>query len=300
MPQLPPSRIAGLRDGEEISLYPPSVARHGRCDSCSSIISEPHRFQDWEVPEHVHADFCLHLQKRGTPSHEWWWARKNAIESRRAGSLILLPPGTRDRVRWMGPSDSLIFSVDPRLVGRVAQEICPGAQPSYLTRWHFQDEALKLTLLEIADQAENEWPLGRLYGDLLELSLASLILRRHTAEALNPPPIRGGLSARILRRCLEFMTENMQRSVALDEIAEVSGLSTFHFARTFRKMTRQTPHQYLLDQRMRRARELLRTTTLAVSEIGAAVGFPGAAHFTQSFRLREGLSPKAWRATALS
>jgi AraC family transcriptional regulator len=295
MAHRPPSRISGLRGGAEIPLYPPAHTTRVSEDCCRSIVSEAHRFQDWEVPEHEHADFCLHLQRSGSPSHEWWWGRKHGIEARAAGSLILLPPGTRDRVRWMGPSDSIIFSVEAKIVQDLAAEIAPSARPTFLTRWHFRDEALRNVLAEIGRESSEGWPLGTLYADLLGMSLASLILRRHTASPISLPPIRGGMSICVMKSCMEFMTENMHRDISLDQVASVAGLSTFHFARLFRKMTRQTPHQYRLDQRIRKAKHLLKETSCQLEDIAGVVGFRSSAHFTHSFRSREGVTPSAWR-----
>jgi len=195
----------------------------------------------------------------------------------------------------MGPSDSVIFSVKAKLVQDLAAEIAPSARPTFLTRWHFRDESLRNVLAEISQESSEGWPLGTLYADLLGMSLASLIIRRHTATPISLTPIRGGMSISVMKSCMELMTENMHRDISLDQIASVAGLSTFHFARLFRKMTRQTPHQYRLDQRIRKAKQLLKETSCQVADIGAVVGFSGSAHFTYSFRSREGLTPSAWR-----
>jgi AraC family transcriptional regulator len=290
-----PSRISGLREGREFSLYPPSHIPVVAENCCPSIISETHRFQDWEVPEHEHADFCLHLQKSGRPSHEWWWERKHGIENRSAGSLVLLPPGTRDRVRWMGPSDSVIFSVEAKVVHEFAAEMAPSARPTFLTRWHFRDESLRTVLAELGRESSEGWPLGTLYADLLGMSLASLMLRRHTSTPVSLLPVRGGMSFSALKSCMEFMTENLHRDISLNQVASVAGLSTFHFARLFRNMTGQTPHRYRMDQRIRRAKQLLKFTSRPISDIAVDVGYKSSAHFTYSFRSREGVAPGVWR-----
>jgi AraC-like DNA-binding protein len=97
-----------------------------------------------------------------------------------------------------------------------------------------------------------------------------------------------------LKFSLEFITDNLHKDLHLTEIASTAGLSPFHFARLFRNATGQTPHQYLREQRLRRARELLRSSCLPVSQIGTEVGLPNHAHFARTFREREGLTPTAW------
>jgi AraC family transcriptional regulator len=195
----------------------------------------------------------------------------------------------------MGPSDSVIFSVDAKVIQNLAAEIAPSASPSFLTRWHFRDEAMRGLLEEIGKESSQGWPLGTLYADLLGMSLASIILRRHIATPIPLQPIRGGMSINKMKFCMEFMTENMHRNISLKQIASVAGLSIFHFARIFRAMTKQTPHQYLLEQRMRKAKNLLKSTNGPIAYIAEMVGFSGPAHFSHSFRSREGVTPTEWR-----
>ncbi len=98
-----------------------------------------------------------------------------------------------------------------------------------------------------------------------------------------------------LKLSLEFITDKLCRDVRLMEIASVAGLSPFHFARLFKNATGQTPHQYLLEQRLRKAREFLRLSYPPISQIGAEVGFPNHAYFARIFRRREGVTPTVWR-----
>ena len=92
------------------------------------------------------------------------------------------------------------------------------------------------------------------------------------------------------------MTENLHRDVHLDEIARETGLSSFHFAREFRATTGQTPYQYLLDQRITRAKFLLRAKTSTVQDIAYETGFGSAVNFVRAFRQRVGVTPGAWQA----
>ena len=63
----------------------------------------------------------------------------------------------------------------------------------------------------------------------------------------------------------------------------------------FKAATGQSPYRYLLDQRLRFAKDHLRSGDLPIAEIAAQVGFPNHAHFSRAFRKREGISPTAWR-----
>jgi len=288
------SQISVLRNNMEVSLYPGRRWDETGAPS-HKLLSEKHRLTTLEVPEHEHKNFCLHLQTGGTPELEWWLNGRNKIERPAPGALILLPPGTRDRLRWEGSSERFVLSLDTNFIREVADEFLHGLQPAFRTHWHLRDEGLRLLLSEIGRESVEGWPLGQLYSDLLGLSLATVLLKQHAEQTIKSPPLRGGLSPHILKSSLCFMTDNLHRELPLSEIATAAGLSQFHFARLFRSSTGQTPHQYLLEQRLRRAKHLLRSTHLEVSQIGCDVGFASHTHFARIFRSKEGITPTAWR-----
>lgn len=78
-------------------------------------------------------------------------------------------------------------------------------------------------------------------------------------------------------------------------LAARAGLSTFHFIRAFRACTGLTPHQYVRRCRIERAKHLLATTPLPVTEICEAVGFRSLGSFSRVFRTITGETPVEWR-----
>jgi AraC family transcriptional regulator len=106
---------------------------------------------------------------------------------------------------------------------------------------------------------------------------------------------RAGPVDRRLRRAIEFMHDNFGRELALEEIASAAYLSEYHFARLFKQITGVTPHVYLANLRLERARKLLSETALAISEIASMVGYQSQSHFTKVFRSVTGVTPKAYR-----
>ena len=87
----------------------------------------------------------------------------------------------------------------------------------------------------------------------------------------------------------------MEDELSLDEMAQSVGLSTAHFARMFRKSTGETPHQFVLGQRLERAKAMLRAPDTRVLDVAIACGFKTQQHFAQVFRDACGISPRAYR-----
>jgi transcriptional regulator GlxA family with amidase domain len=84
-------------------------------------------------------------------------------------------------------------------------------------------------------------------------------------------------------------------SIDLTTLASVAGVSVHHFARGFKQSVKVTPHHYLVQKRVERARELLARTELSLSEIAYAVGFADQSHLTRHFRQMLGATPRQFR-----
>jgi AraC-like DNA-binding protein len=83
--------------------------------------------------------------------------------------------------------------------------------------------------------------------------------------------------------------------ITIEDLSREVALSPFYLIRAFRRVYRQTPHQYLVGQRIGRAKELLRNSDLSITEICAAVGFESLGSFSTLFRKVAGVSPRAYR-----
>jgi AraC family transcriptional regulator len=98
-----------------------------------------------------------------------------------------------------------------------------------------------------------------------------------------------------LKRVLEYIDDNLSAKITLLDLAAIAGLSRMHFASQFRKATGVRPHEYLLTRRIRRAEELLRSSTMPIVEIALTVGFQTQAHFTTVFKRFVCCTPCRWR-----
>jgi AraC-like DNA-binding protein len=110
-------------------------------------------------------------------------------------------------------------------------------------------------------------------------------------------PARGGLPPGALRRVHEYVQSHLEENISLETLARTSGLSIFHFTRVFKQSQGVTPHHYLIQRRVERARELLSHTDLSMSEIAFATGFSDPSHFARRFRELVGVPPSTFKWT---
>jgi transcriptional regulator GlxA family with amidase domain len=109
------------------------------------------------------------------------------------------------------------------------------------------------------------------------------------------PQAHGGLSPGAMRRVREYVEAHLGESTDLSMLAAAAGLSVHHFARQFKQSAGVTPHVYLTQKRVERAREMLVQTNLSLAEIAFAVGFFDQGHLARHFRQMLGITPREFR-----
>jgi AraC-like DNA-binding protein len=98
-----------------------------------------------------------------------------------------------------------------------------------------------------------------------------------------------------LRRARDLMDLRFSDPLDLDQLAAAAGFSKFHFARAFKSAFGETPANYLSRRRVERAKDLLRSANLTVTEVCVLVGFSSLGSFSSRFSALVGLSPSAFQ-----
>jgi len=136
---------------------------------------------------------------------------------------------------------------------------------------------------------------GRLFLDSIEQAIAVALVSGHAVRHRPVQMYKGGLGSARLRRIKELVHAKIEDDLGLDEMAQSVGLSTAHFARMFRKSTGETPHQFVLRQRIECARAMLRAPNARILDVAVACGFKTQQHFAQVFRDVCRVSPTEYR-----
>jgi AraC-like DNA-binding protein len=131
---------------------------------------------------------------------------------------------------------------------------------------------------------------GRLLSKGLSMALAAHVYSRYTISDLDA--VRGRrLSPSQLRRVIAYVEQAIAGDLSIAALAAQLDLSSFHFARLFKNATGLSPHQYVLQRRVQRARQLLESSSLTVAEVALAAGFSSQSHLTDTYRRITGLTP---------
>ena len=132
----------------------------------------------------------------------------------------------------------------------------------------------------------------RMYGEALSTALAVHLLREYGAAVLGPKRHYGGLPREKLVRAVEYIQDQLDKNLTVSGIAQAVYMSPHHFTQLFKESTGQSPYQYVVEARVRKARELLTTGKFTISEVAHNVGFADQSHLTRHFKRVFGLPPK--------
>jgi AraC family transcriptional regulator len=161
---------------------------------------------------------------------------------------------------------------------------------------YFENDNLKATLQKLQGVLNGTGIDDHAYAETLGLLL--LWELKHSAGGLKNSqlsPVRRWLTGPQLRRVKEFITANISSDITISELAAVARMSNFHFIRAFKDAVGLSPYQYVLSERIRRARGLLSRRDLSVADVALAVGFHDAAQLNRVFRKLVGVTPTAFR-----
>lgn len=98
-----------------------------------------------------------------------------------------------------------------------------------------------------------------------------------------------------IKEAINFIEQNFQNNISIEDIAAVCGINRSYFGKIFRKSVGHSPQEFLMNYRMVKATELLKLTSLSIADIGSAVGYENQLHFSRAFKTIYGISPREWR-----
>jgi AraC family transcriptional regulator len=161
-------------------------------------------------------------------------------------------------------------------------------------RLFFEDPHLLATAQKLAELIDGVESDNRCYIEALGRVLAHELTRPNRAGTPHKGAVRGGLAAWQQRIVTSYIEDHLAEPIPLATLAELVGLSTYHFCRAFKQSFGIPPHRYHTSRRIDRAKALLAKPAPSVTSIGLMVGFSETSSFTAAFRKATGRTPTAY------
>ena len=154
-------------------------------------------------------------------------------------------------------------------------------------------------VLGIAMALKAELAAGYPGGSLYEASLATALaihLLKHYSTAIFPVlKPSSGLPQAKLKLAVDYINEHLSEKIRLEAIAALLNISQFHFCHLFKESMGISPYQYILQQRVERAKQLLKHQTLPIVDVAFDCGFATQSQLTKYFSRYVGTTPKVYR-----
>lgn len=213
----------------------------------------------------------------------------------RPGDLGLMPPDVDIDIVADDPHKILVVSLPKGLVRDKLAEA--GSHFADFGRLHdgtFSDALVEQLCRRMWIETKDGGALGSLFLDSAVAMLVAL-LGRMAGGGTPSAAGKGGLPPRRLKHVLCLIHERCGEDLRLSELAAVANLSPSHFVRSFRAETGMSPHRYLVQTRVERAKGLLSGTDLTIAQIAQTCGFSSPGHLASWFKRVTGATPLAYR-----
>lgn len=212
------------------------------------------------------------------------------------GKLTFIPSGNLVS-GWSAPKKranafTAIYFQPEEMSGELAEDFGSAElRPSV----YFDDPALRSTLYKITALLSQRGPHDDIYAESLAVVAAVELLRLQKVTPKQAAVPRGKLSVRQQTILRDYIEDYLHTDIALSDLAAVTGLTRFHFARVFAATFGEPPHRYVSRRRVEYARQLLSESNLAVSEIAEKVGLKNRTLLSRQMRKFVGASPRDFR-----
>ncbi len=213
------------------------------------------------------------------------------------GDFSITPAEAPFFARWDNDDHLVQIRIASSFIQEVAREVLAmnSDRLEVIPEFQTRDPRLEAIALLLLTELKQENLGGRLYIESLANLLAVQLLRQYSTSKPHLSVYEGGLPQRQLLQVLDYIHDHLEQDIKLADLAKLLGMSQFHFSHLFKQAIGIAPYQYLLKQRIERAKQLLKQTDQSVMEIAFSCGFSSHSHLSKQFRQITGLTPTAYR-----
>jgi AraC family transcriptional regulator len=215
-------------------------------------------------------------------------------------SRMFLSPGQQHRHSAAeGGARILLITIRQDFLEKVVADLL-NVSETEVCFFPWSEDSYTKVLVQQVEQALSRslhHPLSGMELDEFEWNLASFLLSVHKGTHSDhcfppsPPPV----AHPSLRKGIEYLHSNLSSPITLDDLCGITGLSKYHLIRLFQKHMGTTPGQYLHNQRLHLASQLLLHSEKSITSIAFETGFNSLSSFERAFRKKFGVNPTKYR-----
>jgi AraC family transcriptional regulator len=213
------------------------------------------------------------------------------------GDVSLLTKSQRSHWHWTEEIDVSHVYLSEHLVAGICTEVTDRciADVRLQDVLKSHDPIVTAAVAAITREAQQQALGSTLYVEGVATQLVVHLLRNYASVTFHEPSRKGRLSPSQVRLLTEYIDSRLHEQLTLETLAAVTGVGVWTFTRHFRESFGRTPHAYIIEQRIDRARRLLAQSGMPIKEVASVCGFADQAHMTRVFQTHLRTTPAMLR-----
>lgn len=254
-------------------------------------------FDHGDKPEHAHSTLqvSIPLKRASLVAKVQSASGHKQTKALVEGDICIIRSWQPHTILWERKSEWVSFHLEPAFIERAAHDLRVDGEVRITEGFGVRDKIIQSLGSALQTEFRHAATPSRLCIESLANVLAVHLLRQYSSFNRSVRQATGTLPPCKLQRALEYMNEHLDSELTLAEVAASVNLSPYYFARTFKQTTGFSPHAYVIEQRINRAKRLLTATALPITEVALSVGCRSQSQLTTLFRRHTGTTPKAYR-----
>ena len=210
------------------------------------------------------------------------------------GRVDVIPAFLNHWTNWDQEVEFSVIAICPTLLNQTTQELMQ-REVELIPQFSIDDPVIQQLALALKTEIQTGCMSGRLYGESLGTALAARLVQNYAVSKPSLEFKASGLPQLQLGRVIDYMQANLAQDLSILDLATLTNISESHFSRSFKQSVGITPYQYLIQQRVERAKQLLKQQIVSISDIALDCGFANQTHLTKVFRQMTGMTPKDYQ-----
>lgn len=211
------------------------------------------------------------------------------------GDITVIPANVNYWIATVQESEVLLLTLNPQFVSHLAHESIKPERVEIVPHFAQSDPLIYGIGQALKSELESDGLASHLYAEFLCNALSMHLLKRYSSQQHTIREYSDGLPRYNLIQVLDYINTHLDQNIKVAKLAEIVEMSRYYFDSLFKQSIGISPYQYVLVQRVERAKQLLKQQELLIPDVALACGFANQSHFTKCFRQLIGVTPKAYR-----